>query len=66
MDDFFDDCDGMEEAWNDGPEFEEEPTESDDNQWNGPDWDDWMIIGPMSEEIVRKKRWYKRKRNSPI
>lgn len=31
MDDFFDDCDGI-------------------------DWDDWMIIGPLSEDIAREKR----------
>jgi len=27
-----------------------------DNDFDGPDWDDWMIIGPMSEEISREKR----------
>jgi hypothetical protein len=24
--------------------------------WDGPGWQDWMIIGPMSEDIARGKR----------
>ena len=27
-----------------------------DGFWDGHDWKDWMIIGPMSEEIAREKR----------
>ena len=37
MDDFFDDCDGLE-------------------------WQDWMIIGPLSEDIAREKRDIERMR----
>ena len=37
MDDFFDDCDGL-------------------------DWDDWMIIGPLSEDIGRERRGIERTR----
>jgi hypothetical protein len=31
-------------------------TETDDGLWNGPDWQDWMIIGPLSEDIAKEKR----------
>lgn len=24
--------------------------------WDSLDWQDWMIIGPMSEDIAREKR----------
>ena len=27
-----------------------------DDFWDGPDWQDWMIIGPMSEEIANEER----------
>jgi len=27
-----------------------------DDFWDAPDWQDWMIIGPMSEEIAEEKR----------
>ena len=27
-----------------------------DDFWDGPDWQDWMIIGPMSEEIAEERR----------
>jgi len=37
MDDFFDDCDGI-------------------------DWDHWMIIGPLSEDLAREKRDIERAR----
>ncbi len=37
MDDFFDDCDGLE-------------------------WQDWMIIGPLSEDIARERRDIERTR----
>jgi hypothetical protein len=26
-----------------------------DDFWDGPDWQDWMIIGPMSEEIAEER-----------
>jgi hypothetical protein len=29
---------------------------------DGPDWEDWMIIGPLSEEIAREKRDIERTR----
>jgi hypothetical protein len=27
-----------------------------DDFWDGPDWQDWMIIGPMAEEIAEERR----------
>ena len=27
-----------------------------DSDFDGLDWEDWMIIGPLSEEIAREKR----------
>jgi len=27
-----------------------------DRNWNGLEWQDWMIIGPLSEDIAREKR----------
>ena len=27
-----------------------------DEFWDGLDWEDWMIIGPLSEDIAREKR----------
>ncbi|BBO78012.1 hypothetical protein DSCW_54290 [Desulfosarcina widdelii] len=24
--------------------------------WDGPDWQDWMIIGPLSESISRERQ----------
>lgn len=27
-----------------------------DDFWDGPEWQDWMWIGPMSEELSREKR----------
>lgn len=27
-----------------------------DDFWDGPDWQDWMIIGPMSEKIAEEER----------
>lgn len=27
-----------------------------DNDYDGLDWDDWMIIGPLSEDIADEKR----------
>jgi hypothetical protein len=26
------------------------------DDFDGPDWQDWMIIGPLSEDIAREKR----------
>ncbi len=26
-----------------------------DDFWDGPDWEDWMIIGPLSEDIARER-----------
>jgi len=33
-----------------------------DDFLDGPDWEDWMIIGPLSEDIVREKRDIERTR----
>ena len=27
-----------------------------DDSWDGPEWQDWMIIGPMSEQINRERK----------
>ena len=27
-----------------------------DDFWDGPDWQDWMIIGPVSEDITKEKQ----------
>ena len=27
-----------------------------DDFWDGPDWQDWMIIGPMAEDIANEER----------
>ena len=66
-DDFFDDfgddyeCepedygdDGFEDSKS--GEDGDSSSESDDVTWPGLDWQDWMIIGPLSEEIAREKR----------
>jgi hypothetical protein len=34
----------------------------DDCDGGGLDWDDWMIIGPLSEDIAREKRDIERTR----
>ena len=66
MDDFFDDNDGMDDGfdddWKDEPTFGNESAESDEDHWDGPEWQDWMIIGPLSEDIAREKRDIERTR----
>jgi hypothetical protein len=32
------------------------------DDFDRPDWEDWMIIGPLSEEIAREKRDIERTR----
>ena len=32
------------------------------DDFDGPDWEDWMIIGPLSEDIAREKRDIERMR----
>ena len=32
------------------------------DDFDGPDWEDWMIIGPLSEDIAREKRDIERTR----
>lgn len=73
-DDFDSDFDGEAEDWGDNGLYEgdiedigapdgEDPTpESDDAFWDGLGWQDWMIIGPLSEEIAREKRVRERMR----
>jgi hypothetical protein len=53
MDDFFDDLDGEDDGNGDDGFHEED---CGDNFFDGPDWEDWMIIGPLSEEIADEKR----------
>lgn len=67
-DDFFEDFDDEMDGCFDEDNFEEDgfgddetdekdsPDESTDDFWDGPDWQDWMIIGPLSEDIAREKR----------
>jgi hypothetical protein len=72
MDDFFDefhedfdDCDGddFEEDGLGGDETDSDGlrAESEDEAWNGPSWQDWIIIGPLAESLAREKR--ERERN---
>jgi len=44
----------------------ETPDEAESDDDCGPDWRDWMIIGPMSEEIAEEKRKRKRIRRKMI
>jgi len=30
--------------------------ESEDGSWDGPSWQDWMIIGPLAESLASEKR----------
>lgn len=62
MDDFFDDCDGMDEVWDDEPDFEEEPNESGDGFWDPPGERDWPLIFGISGDIAREKRDIERSR----
>ncbi len=60
-DNFFDDFDSDHDDGFDEDDFGEHETdgtatEKDDGLWDGPDWEDWMIIGPMSEDIARERR----------
>ncbi|GAB6906655.1 hypothetical protein DESC_40110 [Desulfosarcina cetonica] len=69
MDDLFDDCDdsmddGFDDHLDDGTLDKDGPAESGDGCWDGPEWQDWMIIGPISEEIAREKREKERIRKS--
>ena len=64
FDEFHDDFDGC----SDGDDFEvhglgEDETDGDgimaelaDEAWDGPSWQDWMIIGPLAESLAREKR----------
>jgi len=56
-DDGFMDEDSFEEPLEgglDGPD-DDNSDEVTPNEHYGPDWKDWMIIGPMSEDIAREK-----------
>lgn len=58
-DDFSDDFedDGfMDNEPLDDPLQDETPDEGKSDDYYGPDVRDWMIIGPMSEEIAEEKR----------
>lgn len=63
-DDFFDDFDSDHDDGFDEDDFGDDETngndgtapEKDDGLWDGPDWEDWMIIGPISEDIARERR----------
>ena len=49
-DDFGDHDLGDDEADGDGI-----MAESADEAWDGPSWQDWMIIGPLAESLAREK-----------
>jgi hypothetical protein len=51
-DEDFDDDEGFIDDEADG----DTTTETNDGHWDGPDWQDWMIIGPLSEDIAEEKR----------
>ncbi len=67
-DDFFEDYDDEMDNCFDEESFEEDSFDDDgtdeqdsldkstDDCWDGLQWQDWMIIGPLSEEIAREKR----------
>ncbi len=40
----------------DDPLQDDAPDETESDEHYGPDWEDWMIIGPMSEEIAEERR----------
>ena len=77
-DDFYDDFDGdfdsEAEDWGDSgfregdledsvpPPDDDSTTEWDHDFWDGLQWQDWMVLGPLSEEIARKKRERERMR----
>jgi hypothetical protein len=50
-DDFGDHDLGDDET--EGDRLRAEPAEE---AWNGPSWQDWMIIGPLAESLAREKR----------
>ena len=70
MDDNFDDFDDDMDQDFDDEDFHEDdfddditddtPTETDGGFRPFPQWQDWMILGPLSEEIAREKRLIKR------
>ena len=68
MDDCFDEFhDDFDESF-EGDDFDEHDlgddeidcdslrAESADEAWNGPSWQDWMIIGPLAESLAHEKR----------
>jgi hypothetical protein len=62
-DDFGGDYDGESEDYGDGGFEDSDPCDgdapaldADDGPWDSIKWQDWMIIGPLSEEIAREKR----------
>jgi hypothetical protein len=58
FDDFEDDFDGELGDYEDSEPAEETDDSSDpwEITWDGLQWQDWMIIGPLSEEIAREER----------
>jgi hypothetical protein len=67
-DDYFDD-DGTEDYDSDGDELDEFSLKDDVDSgekafneeiqnplWDGPRWQDWMIIGPLSEDMAKENR----------
>ena len=59
MDQDFDDDDFCEDDFDDAI-TDDTPTETEGGFRPFPQWQDWMIIGPLSEEIAREKRFKKR------
>ena len=60
-DDFSDDFEGEDgfidnDPLDSGDQQDETPDEGQLDEYYGPDLRDWMIIGPMSEEIAEEER----------
>lgn len=63
MNDYLEDFDDQEKGGFDidgfgkeGMDDDNPSAESGDYPWDGPEWQDWMIIGPLSEDIAKEKR----------
>ncbi len=62
FDEFHDDFDGCDEddfeeygLGDDETDGDGIMAESEDGSWDGPSWQDWMIIGPLAESLAREK-----------
>ena len=63
FDEFHDDFDGYDEDDFGEHDLGDDETEGDilraepaEEAWDGPSWQDWMVIGPLAESLAREKR----------